>query len=352
MSAQQPAGEPLLVVIDRTARTVDGESVRIARDVLCAGARVKLCLPETPEEMERALARRGRRRPVVVGDDRALLAAVRTLHRLRELQQDALALVPVGPHQALALSRTLGVPQDAVAAARAALAGEERNLDLLQDDSGGIVVGALRIPGGGRVPAPAVPVEADRYDRYDRDPAEAGGSGRGEAGAGRTDGLSDRARDGWWSPVGRTARTVARSLGAPLLSLSGLVGAVGPGSPGSGGVLPQHRGHRLRVEADGVLLADLDRPVRQVSLSNARPVPDDGLVEVTVRYPSSSLRTDAEQEADGGRGASPTRVRARAVTVSGRDFHYRADTVVAGPVRSRTWTVQPGAWRLTLPRAS
>ncbi|PNE36646.1 hypothetical protein AOB60_42150 [Streptomyces noursei] len=46
----------------------------------------------------------------------------------------------------------------------------------------------------------------------------------------------------------------------------------------------------------------------------------------------------------------PIRVRARAVTVSGADFHYRADALVGGPVRTRTWTVQPGAWRLRLPR--
>ena len=48
-------------------------------------------------------------------------------------------------------------------------------------------------------------------------------------------------------------------------------------------------------------------------------------------------------------GARPVRVSARAVTVSGRDFHYRADAAALGPVRNRTWTVQPRAWRLTVP---
>ncbi len=75
------APDQLLVVIDPVARRCDGESVRIAKDVLCGGAAAKVCLPATREEFARALARRGGRRPVVVGDDRALVHAVRLLHR-------------------------------------------------------------------------------------------------------------------------------------------------------------------------------------------------------------------------------------------------------------------------------
>ncbi|MDX3067640.1 diacylglycerol kinase, partial [Streptomyces sp. ND04-05B] len=57
--------DQLLVVIDPLARRTDGEAVRIAKDVLSAGAAsTKVCLPEGPEEFARALARRGSRRPV------------------------------------------------------------------------------------------------------------------------------------------------------------------------------------------------------------------------------------------------------------------------------------------------
>ncbi|WP_046918157.1 diacylglycerol kinase catalytic domain-containing protein, partial [Streptomyces stelliscabiei] len=137
--------DQLLVVIDPLARRTDGEAVRIAKDVLSAGAAsTKVCLPEGPEEFARALARRGSRRPVVVGDDRALLRAVALLHRRRELGACALSLVPVG--SALGLAHSLGVPTGAVAAARAALDGVERRLDLLVDDSDGVVLGTLRIP--------------------------------------------------------------------------------------------------------------------------------------------------------------------------------------------------------------
>lgn len=274
MSAHVPAGHPLLVVIDPAARATDGESVRIARDVLCAGASsVKIVFPQTAEEAEHALAHRGRRYPVLLGDDAALLRTVRALRRDRTLQDATLSLVPIGRS---ALARALGVPEQVPAAARAVLDGIVRDLDLLVDESGGIVLGALSMPCG--APAP-------------------------------------HASAHWWTPVERTARSLVRTLTSPI--------------PVSGHQPP--RLQRLRVEADGVLLTDLDEPVHEVSVRTAPA----GLAEVLVS------RTD---------GASQLRVRARTVTVSGRDFRYRADSAVTGPVRTRTWTVEPSAWRLTVPR--
>ncbi|MEV6317886.1 hypothetical protein [Streptomyces sp. NPDC051776] len=341
MSAPGSSGRPLLVVIDPAARRIDGEAVRIAKDVLCAGASTKICLPEDPEEIARALARRGSRRPVVVGDDSALLRIVGLLHRERALDAAALALVPVGESATeVALARTLGVPASPVEAARAVLDGVDRQLDLLVDESDGVVLGGLHIPEIG----------------------EAGGRG------------AERGR--WWEPGLRTCRSLVRSLapgGAGQDSgaararryASAELPAQG-GDPGEGSGRtergePGGRGgrtnrgdragradrtgrtergvHRLRVEADGVLLADLDHPVEAVSVTTAGPhAEDDGLARVVVR-PSA-----------GGGSAAPRTVRARAITVSGPDFHYRADAQVGGPVRTRTWTVHPSAWRLTLPR--
>lgn len=155
--ATSATSDQLLVVIDPVARKTDGESVRIVKDVLSAGAATKVCLPEDPEEFARALARRGSRRPVVVGDDRALMRAVVLLHRQRELAECVLSVVPVGP--ALGVARALGLPTGAVAAARAVLDGAERRLDMLVDDSDGVVLGALRIPA---LVAREEPVEAAR----------------------------------------------------------------------------------------------------------------------------------------------------------------------------------------------
>lgn len=281
------ARDQLLVVIDPVARRTDGESVRIAKDVLGAGAAIRTCLPEGPEEFTKALARRGTRRLVVVGDDRALLRAVGVLHRERGLGGAALSLVPVGASQALA--RALGVPAGAVAAARAVLEGAERRLDLLVDESDGVVLGDLRIP-----------------------PAGAAGAGARAGPAGAAASADGHA----WL---RTCQSFVRTLAARP---SRVAAAPGPGPA------------RLRVEADGVTLVDLDQPVADIRVTAG----GGGFAQVEVR-PSAV-----------GAEAAPVRVRARTVTVSGTDFRYRADTVLTGPVRSRTWTVRPEAWGLTLPR--
>ncbi|MFC8789336.1 diacylglycerol kinase [Streptomyces cinereoruber] len=254
--------DQLLVIVDPVARRSDGESVRIAKDVLSAGAEAKICLPEGPEEFSRALARRGSRRPVLLGDDHALLRAVTLLHRERDLAEGALSLVPIGAPEALEVAHALGVPSSTPAAARAALEGAVRRLDLLVDDSDGVVLGDLLVPAV-PVPAPTAP------------------------------------------SVWGTCRSLVRTL-----------------------VPPAVRTHPLRVEADGVLLADVDAPLEALT---ARSVA--GTAEVTVRPPA----------------APPRRATAHTLTVSGPDFRYRADGRLTGPVRRRTWTVRAGAWGLRLP---
>lgn len=241
----------MLIVIDPTARRTDGESVRIARDVLCAGAdgNATVCVLDKPQAMSHVLTRRGRRPVVIVGDDRALLRAVRVLHLRGQLGANRLAVVPVGPPGSVAVARALGLPTDAVAASRAALSGAVQRLDLLTDDTGGVVLGTLGIP----------------------------------------------------APLRLWRRTVHRPR------------------------------RRLRVVADGRLLADLDRPVAGVSV---RAV--EGLAEVAVRHWPS------------GNGDEVT-AQATSVTVSGPAFSYRANAVDMGPTHTRTWTVRPGALRLTVP---
>ncbi|MFF4520321.1 diacylglycerol kinase [Streptomyces bluensis] len=272
--------DQLLVVIDPLARHTDSESVRIAKDVLSAGAAsAKVCLPQGPEEFARALERRGSRRPVVVGDDRALLRAVSLLHRQRELDACALSLVPVG--DAGVLARSLGVPTGTVAAARAALDGAERWLDLLVDDSDGVVLGAVGIP-----PVPVAPTVIEP---------------------------SVMTPSSWL----RTCQSFVRTLATRPPRLAS------PAAP---------EPSRLRVEVDGATLVDLDQPVEAVSVA-----PNGGGAAVEVR--PVPVGTEAE----------PLRAVGRRVTVSGPTFRYRADSVVTGPVRTRTWTVREGAWGLTLP---
>lgn len=274
--------DQLLVIVDPVARRMDGESVRIAKDVLSAGAEAKICLPDGPEEFSRALARRGSRRPVVLGDDRALLRTVTLLHGERDHDRDpdraggaaAVAMVPIGAADRVTTARALGVPPGTVAAARAVLDGAVRRLDLLVDDSGGLVLDRLDVPasGGGPVPAPA--------------PAP--------------------------PTVWNTCRSLVRTLVRPAPAVLA--------APA----------HRLRVEADGVLLSDLDTPLAGLTVRALA-----GTLALTLRPP----------------GDEPARTTtARTLTVAGPDFRYRADTAVSGPVRRRTWTVRAGAWGLTVPR--
>ncbi|MGW1915599.1 diacylglycerol kinase [Streptomyces sp. NPDC002076] len=215
--------EQLLVIIDPAARQTDGESVRIAKDVLSAGAAAKVCLPDGPEEFARALGRRGSRRPVVVGDGHALVRAVTLLHRARELAGCALSVVPVGDS---GLAEALGVPGGAVAAARAVLDGAERRLDLLVDDSDGVVLSGLGIPPEPVRPAAAEPVPV--------------GSGRP-----------------WY-------RSLVRTL-APRPPRLPAVPSPGPS--------------RLRIEVDGETVVDLGQPVEAVSVTPGTG----GLARVEVR---------------------------------------------------------------------
>ncbi|MFH9723740.1 diacylglycerol kinase [Streptomyces sp. NPDC017254] len=202
------AHDQLLVVIDPVARRTDGESVRIAKDVLSAGAEAKICLPDSPEEFCRALARRGSRRPVVLGDDRALLRTVALLHRERELSRGSLSLVPIGAPDALEIAHALGVPRSTPAAARAVLDGTVRRLDLLVDDSDGVVLGDLLVPA--------------------------------------TTALGSAAPSVWG-----TCRSLVRTLVRPAPTALAV------------------RTLRLRVEVDGVLLTDVDTPLESLTVHSA-----------------------------------------------------------------------------------
>ncbi|CAM5242918.1 DAGKc domain-containing protein OS=Streptomyces glaucescens OX=1907 GN=SGLAU_18245 PE=4 SV=1 [Streptomyces glaucescens] len=184
------------------------------------------------------------------------------------------------------LARSLGVPTGTVAAARAVLEGAERRLDLLVDDSDGVVVGAVGIP----------PLAAGRE-----------------------------------APEGATA--VSRPW---LRTCQSLVRTLVPARPArvTPAALPAATGPaRLRVEVDGETLVDLGQPLEAVSVT------PDGSGSATVEVRPVSV----------GAAAAPLLGTGRRITVSGADFRYRADAVVAGPVRRRTWTVFEGGLGLTLP---
>ncbi|WP_416962930.1 hypothetical protein, partial [Streptomyces sp. Agncl-13] len=267
--------DQLLIVIDPAARRTDAESVRIAKDVLSAGAATKVCMPEGPEEFARVLARRGSRRPVVVGDDRALLRAVSLLYRQRELAGCALSMVPVGG--GLSLAGALGVPTGAVAAARAVLDGVVRRMDLLVDDSDGVVLGALRIPS---LPPMREAPPVDQEDAVTASSSSGSGFGSG-SGSGHASWL-------------RTCQSLVRTLVPVRPSREPLAGVTRLGPA------------RLRVEVDGVTLVDLDQPVEGVSVTPRRGTGRRHDRSRRCRAPGRPRRADDDRRRGGsrpGRGA-------------------------------------------------
>jgi hypothetical protein len=321
------------VVVSPAAMALDGESVRVARDVLGAAFDVKLVVPGSRADLERVLSRRGGKRLVVIGDDQALHQVVQLLHEHAELASGPIGIIPVGKGEKVALSRSLGAAGRPVEAARAVVRGGERSLGLLVDEDGGVVLGGLRIPGragpGHGPGAAAEPVSGGVGDALSASrsnvPQQVGATGAerslraNKAVGGRSVPLPSLCLE-WGVQLGRAARTVAAQLIPPRS---------GPGQA-------------LRVEADGRLLADPDHPTLLVA---AWAEAEGALMEVLV---SSSSAADG-----------PLRVRAHQITVTGGPaggptcgFTYEADDTHVGPVHQRTWTVEPAAWYLTVPPAA
>jgi hypothetical protein len=262
----------------------------------------------------------------VIGDDRAVHQVVQVLHQRAELAASPLGIISIGNGEKVTMARSLGVAERPVDAARAVVCGAERTLGLLVDESGGVVLGGLRIPGRGHPGSspgtapeqvdPTSSQDSGRASATEPPPNRSASELRSLRANKAVTGGSSRLPSlcvGWSLQLGRAARSVAAQL-RPLR-----------GDPGQA----------LLVEADGQLLADLDRPVHLVAS------PDDGLMEVLLS-PSSG---------PGG----PLRVRVRRITVSGgpaTSFTYLADDAPGGPVQHRTWTAEPAAWRLTVPPAA
>ncbi|MGI9157104.1 MAG: diacylglycerol/lipid kinase family protein, partial [Marmoricola sp.] len=112
------------------------------------------------------------------------------------------------------------------------------------------------------------------------------------------------------------------------------------------------------------VVADLDNPILMVSVGNASRIgggtevtpdatPEDGLADVMVSFATgplarfvyvAQLHLGTHRERDDVRY-----LHGRRVSICGEQFWCSADGEIYGPERQRTWTVEPGAYQMTLP---
>jgi diacylglycerol kinase (ATP) len=294
--------EPVLLITNAEAGSTDAEALDQALSVLRRHADVEVARTSNPGELDGVLQRRGGRRVVVAGGDGSLHAVVAALHRRHELDKGVLALVPLGTGNDFA--RGTGIPLDPVEAAKVAVHGDVRAVDLLVSCAGQIVVNAVHFGIGADAAKAASPWKK------------------------------------WLGPVGYP------------------VGAVIAGF--------RHPGIRLHVEADGEVLADLVRKVIQVAIGNGATVGggteiapkasvEDGLSDAVVSFsttPAAKLgytlhlrRSSHEERPD------VVRRQAKRVAISGQGFWCNADGEVYGPESNHEWHVEPGAFPMSLPPA-
>jgi diacylglycerol kinase (ATP) len=303
--------QSLLVITNAEAGTSDEARLAQALDVLRSKASVEVAKTSNPGELDGVLHRAGGRTVVVAGGDGSLHAVVTALHKRRELGQTTLALLPMGTGNDFA--RGNDVPLDLEEAARLVLSGESRPVDLIVDETGTVVVNNVHV---------GVGAQASRKGAKWK--SRLGAMGVGKVNLGK--------------------------LGYPV---GALLSAFHPPA------------WRLRVEVDGQVVNDVDRPVLMVAIGNGGNVgggtelnPDadteDGLLDVMISRavePTAKLgyalhlRKGEHDERD-----DVVTLQGRSVKVSGEEFWLSADGEISGPERSRSWRLERGAYSMILPR--
>lgn len=298
------------MITNSDAGTADEETLGRALAVLRDEASVEVVGTSNPGELDGALTRAGSRRIVVAGGDGSLHAVVAALHRRHDLADSVLGLLPLGTGNDFA--RGNGIPLDIEDAAQVVLHGRVTPMDLVVDEVGEVVVNGVHAGAG---------AQASRRGARWKSRLHAVGVGKANLG-----------RLGY--PIGAALAAVK----PPFV--------------------------RVRVEVDGELVVDVDRPILMVAVGNGRSVgggtrltpaadPSDGKVDVMVSLSVGPLARFG-YVAELVRGKHPQRddviyLRGSTVSVRGQEFWCSADGEIYGPERSRTWRVEPAAYSLIRP---
>ncbi len=302
--------EPLLVITNSDAGTSDDETLARALKILSERASVEVQSTSNPGELDGVLHRAGSRRIIVAGGDGSLHAVVSALHRRHELEGAVLGLLPLGTGNDFA--RGTGIPLDIEDAARLILEGEARPVDLLVNEVGEVVVNNVHVGAGA-----AASRRAHRWKE------RLGSVGVGKVNLGKL-GYPIGAAITAWHP--------------PLV--------------------------RLRVEVDGKVVADFDKPLLQVAIGNGASVGggtdltpyamvSDGQADIMISRATGPLsRVFYAARLGLGKHAMHAEVdyhRGEQVTVSGEEFWISADGEISGPERHRSWRLHPAAYSMVLP---
>ncbi|MFB9378492.1 diacylglycerol/lipid kinase family protein [Kineococcus gynurae] len=303
MSDDEPRG--ILAVANAKAGTAKAAVLDAVMRELARHADAELRLTETLEDLRDTLLDPGGRRLVLMGGDGTVHTALQLLHDAGAADAvGPLGLIPLGTGNDLA--RSLRLPLEPVTAAVVAATGTPRGLELLVDDLDRVTVNTVH------------------------------------AGIG----ASATARAQRWKS----------SLGAAAYPVGAAWAGVSAG-----------RGYPLRVEVDGEVLVDGDRPVLMVgvgiggTIGGGAPLvpgadPHDGVADVVVSTSTSpwarvgfarGLRQGVHVERQ-----DVTTARGHVVEVSARSGHFRlnSDGEVGDPRTSVRWEMRADAWRAVCPR--
>jgi YegS/Rv2252/BmrU family lipid kinase len=296
-----------MVIANADAGGEQDDALEVALAVLRKETDVEVCRTSNPGELDGVLQRAGTRTVVVAGGDGSLHAVVAALHKRHELDRHTLGLIPLGTGNDFA--RSVDIPLDPGEAAATLLAGEPRPMDLIVDELGGVVVNNVHAG------------------------ASAQASRRGAR---------------WKGRMGKVGLGI---LGYPI---GAALAAIKPPFV------------RMRIEADGEVLADMDRHRLRVAVGNGASVgggaeitpdadPEGGRLDGMVSFATGPLSRFgyAWQLKDGEHEERDdvVAVRASQVTISGEEFWISADGEITGPERRRSWHLEPAAYRLVVPSA-
>jgi diacylglycerol kinase family enzyme len=290
-----------LVIANAHAGSVEREALDAAVGVLSATGPTEVRVSTDPAALDAALTALGGRVPVVAGGDGSLHLVVNRLRRLGRLDQVTVGLLPLGTGNDFA--RAVGVPLDPLEAAVALTNARPRRFDLLEDDTGRVVVNAAHAGLG----AQAAAVAADHKPRL--------------------------------GPL-------AYPLGALLAGL-------------------REEGWALRVSVDGAPYATGER-LLMVGVANGPTIgggtplcptarADDGRLDVVAVAAvgpaarvgfAAALRAGTHLDRDDVHHLRGTRVQ-----VSGEPVRHNADGELDAEVTDRGYLVLPAAWSLLVPDA-